>query len=103
MSVATPNKRPAESDETPKSKRTPNTPFCRIKDEDVVFHDERLMDNTFMSKGGSLGSYGHKAHNDLIVTRGKGFTKEKNKKKRGSYRGGKIDLESHSIKFNFDE
>lgn len=32
--------------------------------------------------------YGARASADLIVTRGKGFTKEKNKKKRGSYRGG---------------
>ncbi len=35
--------------------------------------------------------WGQKAHEDLIVTKGKGFTKEKNKKKRGSYRGGRID------------
>jgi hypothetical protein len=41
-----------------------------------------------------------KAHEDLIVTKGKGFTKEKNKKKRGSYRGGQIDFQSHSIKFD---
>jgi SRP40, C-terminal domain len=61
--------------------------------------------------------YGAKAHRDLIVTRGDGFRKEKNKKKRGSYRGGNItvsltfgcecesvdiaqlQLESHSFKF----
>ena len=35
--------------------------------------------------------YADKAFKDLSVTRGKGFTKEKNKKKRGSYRGGAID------------
>jgi hypothetical protein len=35
--------------------------------------------------------YADKAYQDLSVTRGKGFTKEKNKKKRGSYRGGTID------------
>lgn len=52
-----------------------------------------------MAKGGAVGSYGHKAHQDLIVTRGKGFRKEKDKKKRGSYRGGQIDFQSHSIKF----
>jgi len=50
-------------------------------------------------QGGSDGSYGHKAHNDLIITKGKGFRHEKTKKKRGSYRGGKIDTESYSIKF----
>jgi hypothetical protein len=35
--------------------------------------------------------YAERAYKDLSVTRGKGFTKEKNKKKRGSYRGGTID------------
>ncbi|KAG5294623.1 hypothetical protein I7I48_11206 [Histoplasma ohiense] len=37
-------------------------------------------------------SYAERAYKDLSVTRGKGFTKEKNKKKRGSYRGGPIDI-----------
>ncbi|GAA5915139.1 hypothetical protein JCM8208_002145, partial [Rhodotorula glutinis] len=49
-----------------------------------------------------MSDYGAKASADLIVTRGKGFTKEKNKKKRGSYRGGEITMASHSIKFNYD-
>lgn len=52
-----------------------------------------------MAKGGAEQSYGFKAHQDLIVTRGKGFRNEKNKKKRGSYRGGAIDTQSYSIKF----
>lgn len=38
--------------------------------------------------------YGEKANRDLIVTRGAGFRKEKNKKKRGSYRGGDITVGS---------
>ncbi|CAI2165663.1 6320_t:CDS:2 [Funneliformis geosporum] len=71
----------------------------RINPDEVEFLDERLKDNSFMAKGGAVGSYGFKAHNDLIVTRGKDFRAQKTKKKRGSYRGGKIDLESHSIKF----
>jgi hypothetical protein len=60
--------------------------FQRIKVEEVTFAKPELNDNTFMSKGGSVGSYGflnltigHKAHQDLIVTRGKGFRKEKDK------------------------
>ena len=52
-----------------------------------------------MYQGGAENSYGLKAHNDLIKTRGKGFTKEKNKKKRGSYKGGQIDMETYSVKF----
>lgn len=53
--------------------------------------------NGYTGPGGGGGGaseredYGSKAHRDLIVTKGKGFTKEKNKKKRGSYRGGAID------------
>jgi hypothetical protein len=35
----------------------------------------------------------------LIVTRGDGFRKEKQKKKRGAYRGGTIDFASRSFKF----
>ncbi|EPQ57947.1 hypothetical protein GLOTRDRAFT_36343, partial [Gloeophyllum trabeum ATCC 11539] len=71
----------------------------RIKPEKVKFADERLKDNSYQSKGGPQNDYGDKAHRDLIVTRGAGFRKEKNKKKRGSYRGGEITMESHSIKF----
>ena len=46
--------------------------------------------------------YAEKAYKDLSVTRGKGFTKEKNKKKRGSYRGGPIDI-SGGKGFKFDD
>lgn len=46
--------------------------------------------------------YADRAFNDLSVTRGKGFTKEKNKKKRGSYRGGAIDI-SGGKAFKFDD
>lgn len=70
-----------------------------------------------MSQGTRADDYGARANRDLIVTRGDGFRKEKNKKKRGSYRGGEItvshgqtrsactsrltelQLQSHSFKF----
>ncbi|KAJ2854940.1 jun-like transcription factor [Coemansia erecta] len=78
----------------------PSVPFCRVRPEDVVYADERLKDNRYESKGGVENDFGYKAHKDLIVTRGKGFTKEKNKKKRGSYSGGRITMQSHSIKFD---
>ncbi|KDQ33016.1 hypothetical protein PLEOSDRAFT_7263, partial [Pleurotus ostreatus PC15] len=58
-----------------------------------------LIDNRYVAKAGPSNDYGAKAHADLIVTRGSSFRKEKNKKKRGSYRGGEITMESHSIKF----
>jgi len=82
-----------------KEARKTNTPFQRIKADDVVYADERLKNNRFEAKGGVDGDYGEKANADLIVTRGAGFRKEKNKKKRGSYRGGEITMQSHSIKF----
>ncbi|KAJ2799665.1 jun-like transcription factor [Coemansia helicoidea] len=77
----------------------PNTPFCRVRPEEVVYADERLKDNRYLSKGDVDNDFGYKAHKDLIVTRGKAFTKEKNKKKRGSYSGGRITMTSSSIKF----
>lgn len=46
--------------------------------------------------------YAERAYQDLSVTRGKGFTKEKNKKKRGSYRGGAIDI-SGGRGFKFED
>ena len=50
--------------------------------------DPRLASNEYVPH-----AYGEQAHTELSVTRGKGFTKEKNKKKRGSYRGGTIGVE----------
>ncbi|KAF9780582.1 SRP40, C-terminal domain-containing protein [Thelephora terrestris] len=79
--------------------RKVNTPFSRIKVDEVKFADERLKDNRFESRKAAGNDYGAKANADLIVTKGAGFRKEKNKKKRGSYRGGEITMESHSIKF----
>ncbi|KWU41739.1 hypothetical protein RHOSPDRAFT_10393, partial [Rhodotorula sp. JG-1b] len=73
--------------------------FRRVKAEEIEFVDERLKDNSFAARPAGMSDYGAKASADLIVTRGKGFTKEKNKKKRGSYRGGEITMASHSIKF----
>ncbi|KAI9329235.1 SRP40, C-terminal domain-containing protein [Zopfochytrium polystomum] len=73
-------------------------PFRRVREEEVQFVDERLKDNRFEAKGGAERAYGLKAHQDLIVTRGDKFRAEKNKKKRGAYRGGQIDQTSYSYK-----
>jgi hypothetical protein len=62
-----------------------NEPFSRIPKNIKV--DAKFASNEYVSI-----AYSQKAHEDLIVTKGKGFTKEKNKKKRGSYRGGAIDI-----------
>lgn len=69
-----------------------STPFSRIKVDEVQFADERLKDNTFGSRKAAANDYGAKANSDLIVTKGASFRKEKNKKKRGSYRGGEITV-----------
>lgn len=71
-----------------------NEPFSRIPKDIKV--DKRLASNAYVPY-----DYAQKAHEDLIITRGKGFTKEKNKKKRGSYKGGYIDVEGKKgIKFD---
>jgi hypothetical protein len=54
-----------------------------------------------MSQGTRADDYGAQANRDLIVTRGDGFRKEKNKKKRGSYRGGEITVsreQTHGVR-----
>ena len=72
--------------------RKTNTPFSRIKVDEVKFADQRLKDNTFESRKAAANDYGAKANADFITTRGASFRKEKNKKKRGSYRGGEITV-----------
>jgi hypothetical protein len=78
----------------PKKKNHIENRFQRIKPDTCV--DPRFASNEYVSY-----DYADRAHADLIVTRGKGFTKEKNKKKRGSYRGGMIDTSGgKGIKFD---
>ncbi|CAM0948834.1 unnamed protein product [Alopecurus aequalis] len=74
--------------------------FQRVKLDDVKFADERLQDNSYWAKGGADSGYGAKAQEILGQVRGRGFRHEKTKKKRGTYRGGAIDFQTHSIKFN---
>ncbi|KAK1305249.1 hypothetical protein QJS10_CPB11g01792 [Acorus calamus] len=77
--------------------------FQRVKVDDVKFADERLQNNSYWAKTGADGGYGAKAQEILGQVRGRDFRHEKTKKKRGTYRGGQIDLESHSIKFNYSD
>jgi len=53
---------------------------------------------TLLATVGASDDWGHKAHKDLIHTRGKDFRKEKGKKKKGSYSGGAISFAVKSIK-----
>ena len=58
--------------------------------------------NSYVSNKYQNYDYADRAYKDLSVTKGKGFTKEKNKKKRGSYRGGAIDT-SGGKSFKFED
>ncbi|XVF19071.1 hypothetical protein REPUB_Repub11eG0078800 [Reevesia pubescens] len=81
----------------------PKKPFQRVNVDEVVFVDSRLEDNSYWAKDGADSGYGAKAQEVLGQVRGRDFRHEKTKKKRGSYRGGQIDLQSHSIKFNYSD
>ena len=73
-----------------------NEPFRRVKAENITIEKEELKDNSFKA----FDSWGAKANQDLIVTKGKSFRHEKTKKKRGSYRGGEINVGVNSFKFD---
>jgi len=85
--------------------RKKTEPFRRVKDEEAdPDYLKHVGKNSFDQKAGARGSWGEKANQDLINTRGKSFRHEKTKKKRGSYRGGKIDsVNSFSHKYESSE
>ena len=73
-------------------KKPRNTPFRRIPSDTEV--DPKLASNAYRGH-----DYGDKAHEVLSATRGKDFTKAKNKKK-NSYFGGAIDISGgRAVKF----
>ncbi|KAK1071138.1 jun-like transcription factor [Friedmanniomyces endolithicus] len=69
-------KRVPATEQNVKRLKKENVAFSRIPKDTVV--DERFKSNEYVSY-----EYADKAFQDLSVTKGKGFTKEKNKKKRG--------------------
>merc|ERR1739848_23635 len=75
---------PLPPDPVELKKKKQNERFSRIPKNIKV--DEKFADNSWAHV-----DYSKRAHEDLIVTKGKGFTKEKNKKKKGSFKGGLID------------
>ncbi|KAF8201709.1 SRP40, C-terminal domain-containing protein [Pholiota molesta] len=74
-----------------------NERFKRVDPSKV----EPIQNNSYVAKIGPQNDYGKRAHEDLIVTRGAGFRKEKNKKKRGSYKGGEITVSRISSSRSF--
>merc|ERR1712096_388702 len=77
------------------SAKKTNTPFRRVVSEEIAVNPN-LADN---SANASFDTWGAKATQDLIVTKGKSFRHEKTKKKRGSYKGGPINTGVASFKF----
>merc|ERR1711934_522443 len=76
--------------------------FRRVKEEEALAGfkgKQRELDNSYAGTYGD-GGWGAKASDILIKTRGKSFRHEKTKKKRGTYRGGKIDFKVMSIKLD---
>jgi hypothetical protein len=67
-----------------------NVPFQRIDPSKVIFANEKAKSSVYTDP------------NELGVYKGKSFRQEKNKKKRGSFRGGPIDQTVRSIKFDSD-
>jgi len=88
------------TDSTPSSNKK-NTPFKRVTDEDEQLLKQQFADNSFESKRGD--EWGKKANEILSQVKGKGFRHEKTKKKKGTYRGGSIDVGVNSVKFKYDE
>jgi hypothetical protein len=91
------------SPQAQKQKGGQGSPFKRVNVEEAYEllskEDKELHDNSYMAKFGG-GGYGAKANDVLSKVRGKDFRHEKTKKKRGSYRGGLIDINSNnSYKF----
>jgi len=88
---------PTTTTEIPRTKKLKkNESFRRVVAEEIHVREE-LRDNSFDAKIGARGDWGEKANEDLRVTKGKSFRHEKTKKKRGSYRGGSINVSVNSI------
>jgi len=63
--------------------------------------DERLQDNSYRGACGAAG-WGSKANDVLLKVKGDRFRHEKTKKKRGTYRGGTIDVGADNM-IHFDD
>ena len=83
----------SSADQSPKKSAVPKTKVKHkgAKQTPLAALSVNAPENSYISNKYQNYDYAEKAYQDLSVTRGKGFTKEKNKKKRGSYRGGAID------------
>lgn len=62
-----------------------------------------ILKNNFLIIYQKGDSWGKRANEELKVVKGKDFRHAKTKKKRGSYKGGSIDLGVNSIKFHYSD
>ena len=90
----------------PKSDNNPNrVPFKRIDDSKLNYEvPEKYRDNSYAAYMKQTGDdFGKAANDKLIVTRGKGFRKEKTKFKNKTFHGGMtISTSVRSIKLEDD-
>lgn len=90
---------------TARKEKRRSSPFRRVKanlnSAEFAVADHRLYDNSYNAAREGMGDadWGDKAASDFRTVKGKNFRHEKTKKKRGSYRGGKITTSVNSIKF----
>jgi len=106
MGDATIDETPQEGDDSPPISSANTAPVKRkhtgAKPTPLAELSAQATADSHISNAYVSYDYAEKAYKDLSVTRGKGFTKEKNKKKRGSYRGGAIDI-SGGKGFKFED
>lgn len=78
--------------------------FKKLKKQHIAFSripQDIKVDEKFASNKYVPYDYANQAHEKLIITKGKGFTKAKNKGKKGSFRGGAIETDRvGAIKFD---
>ena len=90
----------------PKSNSNPNrVPFKRIDDTNINYQvPEKMRDNSYAAYLKQTGDdFGKAANDKLIVTRGKGFRKEKTKFKNKTFHGGmKISTSVRSVRLEDD-
>jgi len=78
-----------------KNKEEKSVPFQRVKPE----LSKQLPTKMFASQRNANSEWAEKADATLKQVKGRGFRHEKTKKKRGTYRGGALEMGVKSIKF----
>ena len=77
--------------------------FRRVDADTVDTSGVSGSDNSWDALRAKGHTYADKAQERLGAVKGKNFRKEMTKAKRGTYRGGEIDMAVNSIKFQYDD